>query len=46
MSGFVKVRGEIKERFIRVFFEVVGGPASAGKVTAGIVGAVDESYKG
>ena len=46
ISAIDKVPGEIKERYIRVFFEVVGGPASAGKVTCGIVGAVDESYKG
>lgn len=46
ISAIDKVPGTIEERYFRVFFEVVGGPASAGKVTAGIVGAVDESYKG
>jgi hypothetical protein len=46
ISAIDKVPGEIEERYFRVFFEVVGGPATGGKVTAGIVGAVDESYKG
>jgi hypothetical protein len=46
ISSIDKVPSEINNQFIRVFFEVVGGPASAGKVTAAIVGAVDESYKG
>jgi len=36
----------IKERYLRIYFTVVGGPASAGKITAGIVGAVDGSYVG
>lgn len=46
ISSIDKVPSEIEERYVRVFFEVSGGPASAGKVTAGFVGAVDESYKG
>jgi hypothetical protein len=46
ISSIDKVPSEITERYFRVFFDVVNGPASAGKVTAGIVGAVDESYKG
>jgi hypothetical protein len=46
ISSIDKVPSDIKDRYIRIFFEVSGGPASAGKVTAAIVGAVDESYKG
>ena len=46
ISAIDKVPGGIEERYFRVYFEVAGGPATAGKVTAAIVGAVDESYKG
>jgi hypothetical protein len=46
ISAINKVPPIITERYFRVFFDVVGGPASAGKVTAGIVGAVDMAYKG
>jgi hypothetical protein len=46
ISSIDKIASEINERYFRVFFEVEGGPATSGKVTAGIVGAVDMSYKG
>lgn len=46
ISAIDKIPSEIKERYIRVYFEVSGNPATAGKITCGIVGAVDESYKG
>lgn len=46
ISAIDKIPSDIKERYIRIFFEVSGGPASAGKITSGVVGAVDESYKG
>lgn len=37
---------DIKERYVRFYYTLNGGTASAGKVTAGIVAAVDGSYQG
>jgi hypothetical protein len=36
----------IKERYIRVYYNVIGSSATAGKITAAIVGAVDGAYNG
>lgn len=36
----------ITERYLRFYYNVIGGTASAGKITSGFVGAVDNSYQG
>lgn len=41
-----KLPREIKERYIRLYYTVNGGPMTAGKISAGIVAAVDGAYKG
>lgn len=37
---------DVSERYLRVYYNANGGTFSAGKVTAGIVAAVDGSYQG
>ena len=36
----------VKERYLRVRYEVAGGPPTKGKVTAAVVAAVDYAYRG
>jgi hypothetical protein len=50
VAGYIfpidKLPRGIKEQYIRLYFNVVGANATAGKITAGIVGAVDGAYQG
>ena len=45
VAGYIfpidKLPRSIDERYIRLYFDVAGSNATAGKITAGIVGAVD-----
>lgn len=41
-----KIPRGTKERYVRIYFNVIGANATAGKITAGVVGSVDGSYKG
>lgn len=36
----------MKGRYLRLNYTVTGGPATAGKITAGVVAAVDSAYRG
>lgn len=51
VAGYIlpmdKLPREIRERYFRMYYDVgANGPATAGKITAGIVAAVDGSYQG
>jgi hypothetical protein len=50
VAGFIspidKLPRGIVERYLRVYYNVVGTNPTLGKITAGIVGAVDGSYQG
>jgi hypothetical protein len=46
ISSIEKVPRNIMERYVRIYYDVVGTNPTEGKVTAGIVGAVDGSYAG
>lgn len=37
---------QMKKRYLSVNYTVTGGPATAGKITAGVVAAVDYAYRG
>lgn len=49
-AGFIfpidKLPRGIKERYVRVYFNVIGTTATAGKITCGVVGSVDGAYQG
>lgn len=46
ISSIDKLPREIKERYMRIKYTVVGTAPTTGKVFAGIVGAVDGAYSG
>jgi hypothetical protein len=46
ISVIDKLPRNVTERYVRIFYTVAGSSATAGKVTAAFVGAVDGAYKG